>query len=203
MRITAALRPGRCAVGGCERSGRPGVSQGRSSLSPYVPRVRLPCQSLAANFCLSWQPSQTLTGGSPDPRQRPFGPGPTARIHWVMVSPCLSAGGVRSLGLPVPAVSLGRCRRGPGERRRPGTARIKGPMLRARDYRTHSRITSRLVPAAILLDAECALQVRPPGRELSRSSNSASPPRSRIATCDKAGRLYSFPHISHQRRTRL
>ena len=51
------------------------------------------------------QPTRQLSGSPPDPRQRPFGPGQPARIHRVMASPCLTAGGVRFLGHLVPAAA--------------------------------------------------------------------------------------------------
>jgi hypothetical protein len=56
----------------------------------------------ASNFSSDQQPSRPSLGGSPGPRQPPFGVG-QCPIHQVMTSPCLSAGGLRFWDRPVPA----------------------------------------------------------------------------------------------------
>src|SRR3954452_22305917 len=63
--------PGRCAVSDCEPTSWPAATRQHSS--PSVPWLRLPW--LASNLYLGLVSEQLTSGGSPDPRQPPFGAG--------------------------------------------------------------------------------------------------------------------------------
>ena len=81
----------------------------QSTASQSVSSLGSVCRAApASNLSLGWHPSRRTSGGSPDPRQQPFGSGQLALSAGLWISPCLSACGLRFLDLPVPAGVLRR-----------------------------------------------------------------------------------------------
>jgi len=76
---------------------------------PLPLRVRLQCPSTHLTCPVAFSAGlSVVVGWSTRPMSAAFRRGPPGPIHRVMDSPCLSAGGLRFLGHPVPAAGLGR-----------------------------------------------------------------------------------------------